>query len=324
MSQETSGHVIADRRFEMAQHLASRGELLEATELLEQTVELVPEWAVLHFRLGEFYMMLERRDEALKAFTSCLAIDPDDRLGAIIKLSLLGASPRPQTLPTGYVEALFDDYADRFDQALLENLGYRVPWIIADAIEKVRPYAEDTAEIILDLGCGTGLGGEAIAKRASWLEGVDMSAGMLTQADQKRIYHHTEHSEAVSYLLQCEKHFDVIMAADVLVYMGDLEDLFLAVSKRLSSWGLFAFSTQILESGTYMLGGDHRYAHSAAYIESCAAGAGLKVLHMERSFIRHDGHSDIYGQVAVLGKVHQDAVSTPLFLTSPKRDRVGE
>lgn len=324
MSQESSGNIIADRRFEMAHHLAERGEIPEAIELLEQTLDLTPDWAVLHFRLGELYMMAERRDDALRAFSACLTLEPDDKLGAIIKLSLLGASPRPQTLPSGYVEALFDDYADRFDKALLEDLGYRTPWVIAEAIEKIRPYTPDTAEVILDLGCGTGLVGEAFAKRASWLEGVDMSAGMLVQAANKKIYHHTEHDEAVAFLTRQDKKYDMIIAADVLVYMGALEDLFRAVVQRLSPSGLFSFSTQILDSGTYMLGGDHRYAHSASYIESCAAAAGLKVITLEKTFIRHDGHVDIYGQIAVLGKVQEDTLLAPLFPVSRKRDRVGE
>lgn len=324
MSQESSGNVIADRRFEMAQYLAERGEIVEAIELLEQTLDLVPDWVVLHFRLGELYMITERRDDALKAFSTCLTLDPDDKLGAIIKLSLLGASPRPQTLPSGYVEALFDDYADRFDKALLENLGYRTPWEIAAAIEKIRPYTPDTAEVILDLGCGTGLVGEAFAKRASWLEGVDMSAGMLLQAANKKIYHHTEHDEAVAFLMRQDKKYDMIIAADVLVYMGALEALFAALTQRLSANGLFAFSTQILESGTYMLGGDHRYAHSAAYIEACAATVGLKILHTERTFIRHDGHNDIYGQIVVMVKAEEKSLDAPVFDLPKKRDRIGQ
>lgn len=127
MSQETSGNDIADRRFEMAAQLYSRGETEAAIELLQQTLDIVPEWLALHFRLGEFNMAIGNRDEAVTCFTRCITLDADDRLGAIVKLSLLGATPKLNILPPEYVEGLFDDYAPRFDNALLKNLGYRVP-----------------------------------------------------------------------------------------------------------------------------------------------------------------------------------------------------
>lgn len=166
-------------------------------------------------------------------------------------------------------------------------------------METIRPYRADVSERILDLGCGTGLSGEAFSYRASWLEGVDMSAGMLAQAEIKKIYHYLAHDEALAFLAKSNNQYDIIIAADVLVYMGDLAGLFQAVHNRLAPGGIFAFSTQILDKGSYQLGHDHRYSHNADYIKSCAASCSMNALYGEKTFIRHDGYNDIYGQIAI-------------------------
>jgi predicted TPR repeat methyltransferase len=317
MSQESSGNDIADRRFEMAVQLYARGEMDAAIDILEQTLEIAPQWLALHFRLGEIYMSMGERDKAVHYFSECLKLDKGDRMGAMVKLTLLGAINDLQTLPAPYVESLFDDYAPRFDTALVERLGYRVPELLAGAVEAIRPYKTDTSERILDLGCGTGLSGEVFAKRAAWLEGVDMSAGMLAQATIKGIYNYTEHAEAHAFLQSCSKRYNLIVAADVLVYMGDIQSLFIEIARCLDDGGLFVFSTQILESGTYRLGHDHRYAHSADYIHHCATQTGMTRFYLEKTFIRHDGTDDIYGQIAVYGKpAHKDFSALPQILTN--------
>lgn len=324
MAVETSGNMIADRRFEMAMDLYARGDSVAAAEILEQTFELVPQWPLLHFRLGEIYIDLGRNQDAVNAFTDYLRLDSTDTFGAIIKLTLLGAATLPDNMPPRYVEALFDDYAQRFDTALVKNLSYRVPWLLADIIEAIKPHTAETADRILDLGCGTGLAGEAFAKRAAWLEGVDMSSHMLLEAEHKKIYNATAHTEASAFLSVCEKNYDIIVAADVLVYIGALEELFKNVERCLAENGYFVFSTQKMPENTgeihYRLGHDHRYAHHLGYIQHCAVQAGLEVIRNQEAFLRHDGVNDIYGHITVLKKATPlDTSLAPYMMPVKKR-----
>ncbi|NBC31742.1 MAG: methyltransferase domain-containing protein [Alphaproteobacteria bacterium] len=178
------GVPLADRRFVFALQLLERGDGEAAIDLILQAEELAPDWPPFPFRRGELLMAAGRRDEAVAAFKRCLQRDAADRLGAVIKLALLGAVPDPPQLPPGYVAALFDQYAPRFDVKLVERLGYCVPELLAAAIAELKPARENDGRV-LDLGCGTGLAAEAVRRRAAWLEGVDLSAGMLDQARRK-------------------------------------------------------------------------------------------------------------------------------------------
>ncbi len=297
---ESSGCLVTDRRYALAMQWHAEGDIKSAIELLEQTADHSCNWSPLFFKLGELRMEAGERDKAIDAFRRCLELDPADRQGAIIKLSLLGASPQPQTLPAGYVESLFDQYAPRFDKALIENLSYNAPKLLADAVERIRP-SNGQAERILDLGCGTGLAGEAFFKRASWLEGVDISAGMLAEAERKQVFHKLSQSDIAEYLagLDDKDKYEIILAADVLVYLGELGQLFRLVSGRLAEGGLFAFSVQKLPQGDYLLQGDHRYAHSRDYLVKCAEDTGLKVLLCQDEIVRKDGGRDVSGLIMV-------------------------
>ncbi len=81
--------------------------------------------------------------------------------GAALKLALLGAAPVPEVPPSAYVEGLFDDYAERFETALVEKLNYSVPAKLFSLVEPHGPF-----RLTVDLGCGTGLFGvEVVAQR---------------------------------------------------------------------------------------------------------------------------------------------------------------
>src|SRR5205809_617462 len=80
-----------------------------------------------------------------------------------------------------------DQHAPDFDQALLDRLDYRAPELLLDA---VRPPQGQRFRLgsVLDLGCGTGLGGAAFRPYCDWLAGVDISSGMVELARVKGLY----------------------------------------------------------------------------------------------------------------------------------------
>ena len=85
----------------------------------------------------------------------------------------LGEATRRAPCPQAYVARLFDDYAPRFDAHLIESLAYRAPALIADALDSAAPGRRFAHA--LDIGCGTGLMGQAVRGRVDHLTGVDLS-----------------------------------------------------------------------------------------------------------------------------------------------------
>ncbi len=293
--------MLADRRLEMARQFSERGDFEAAADLARQALDISPSWAAAKFYLGEVLMKAGNVDRAAAAFTEYLSGDPADRMGAVVKLALLGAMPVPGRLPDAYVRSLFDQYAPRFDHALVDRLHYRAPQLMRMAIDLVRPLT--TLENIMDLGCGTGLSGEAFKDRACRLDGIDLSAAMLAEAARKNIYTSLEVADLRAFLPACGRRYDLALAADVLVYLGDLEDVFRDVRHILNPDGLFCFSVQAADGYAYRLGSDHRYAYSQPYLERVTGQSGFRLLHEKACVLRQDEGRDVNGLVYVIGKI---------------------
>ena len=166
----SSGDMIADRRFEFARDLQLKGDLAAAADLLLQATELAPDFASAWFTLGEIREQLGEHDAAIAAFRKARRADPDDRHGASLRLMRLGAEQLAD-MPQAYVQALFDQYAPRFEAALVDDLGYRGPSLLFKAVLSVRAAARKPAffKRAIDLGCGTGLAATAFAKEVDRL-----------------------------------------------------------------------------------------------------------------------------------------------------------
>ena len=298
----TSGNSQADRRLEFALALKAEGDYLAAASALEQVLELAPDWAAAHFTLGEVREAACQRDAAIAAYAACLVRDPDDVMGAGVRLALMGATPMPAALPEAYVQTLFDQYAPAFERSLLGNLSYRAPRQLREAVESLIS-AEAKWARVLDIGCGTGLAGEVFRGRAAWLEGVDLSAGMVAVAGRKKLYDQLETAEAVGFLGDlADASYDFAVAADVVIYMGDLAPLFTGVARILKPGALFALTTQRGEGEGYLLGGEHRFSHSVPYLRRIAAGAGLEVALLRDAVCRTEKGQDVPSLVCVLRK----------------------
>src|SRR4029077_10060116 len=129
---------------------------------------------------------------------------------------------------------LFDDYADRFDTHLVGILRYRAPHAILAALQDVCADRPPRFAHALDLGCGTGLMGEAIRPFAERLDGVDLSPLMLAKARAKLVYDRLAEAEIVAFVRGSpDRAFDLVLAADVLVYVADLAPVFSEVARTL-------------------------------------------------------------------------------------------
>ncbi len=298
----SSGNALADRRYDFALQLFSRGEADAAIDLLQQTADLVPLWPPVFFTLGDLFTKTGRTEDATIAYRRCLALDPQDRLGAAIKLALLGAVAVPETFSTAYVQSLFDDYAGRFDDALLNRLSYKAPALLRAAIDTIEPPAKRFAHI-LDLGCGTGLALAEFAGRYDRADGVDLSANMTSEARRKNLYTTLSVEDLSAFLQKAQSdHYDLILSADVFVYIGALDALFPHIARALQPDGLFAFSVQSMEGRSFALQPDHRFAHSHSYIQRCAKSCNLSLSFHEPAALRKDGARDVVGAIYVLQK----------------------
>ena len=143
---------------------------------------------------------------------------------------------------------------------------------------------------MLDLGCGTGLVGAAIAPLARTLVGVDLLPGMLAKARTGGRYARFEQSD-LHAMMQREPSasYDVVTAADVFVYVGKLDDIVREAARLLRPEGLFAFSVESLDALTrgagaadgqqgFRLNPTGRYAHSSACLRRLAADHAFRIL----------------------------------------------
>jgi predicted TPR repeat methyltransferase len=300
----SSGDLIADRRYEFARDLQLRGDLAAAAEVLEQAIEVAPNFATAWFSLGEIRAELDERDAAVAAFQQACAADPDDRHGAGVWLMRLGAAP-VTALPPAYVRSLFDQYAPRFDTELIQRLHYRAPTILLKAVLAVRAAKRKPAffKRAIDLGCGTGLGAAAFAKNVETFIGVDLSPGMIEQARETGLYAALEVDDMTAALArQADSTADLVLAADAMVYVGELAPLLGEVQRVLVSGGLLAFTVETHDGDGVIMGEGLRTAHSADYIRAAVTTAGLSLAHLKSASPRTEDKVPVRGLVVVTEK----------------------
>jgi predicted TPR repeat methyltransferase len=222
----SSGDMIADRRFDYARDLQLSGDLVAAEDLFVQATDLAPGFATAWFTLGEVREQLGDRNGAIAAFRTAEITDPGDRNGAGLRLMRLGATLA--AMRPAYVKALFDQYAPRFDAALLDHLGYRGPALLAAAVVLARATVGRPATFAraIDLGCGTGLAAHAFASMVDELIGFDLSPRMIERARLTGLYAELEVAEIVEGLAARQQaSADLVVAADVMVYVHDMTPL---------------------------------------------------------------------------------------------------
>lgn len=276
----SSGDLIADRRYQRAKDYEAHGDLGAAADLLEQTVELVPGFASAWFALGELREGLSDRDGAVAAFSQALSIDQQDRQGSKLRLALLGHGAPAEAMSSGYVRALFDQYAPEFDRALTERLGYRAPQLLLNAVMATGKASGRVPRFnrTLDLGCGTGLAGGVFAPTTDVLIGVDLSPAMIEIARRKGCYQRLVLADMHAFIAEeADASAGVVIAADAFVYLSDLAPICREIARVLEWGGLFAFTVETHDGAGAVLGEKLRYAHCTEHVRTALAAADLKL-----------------------------------------------
>ncbi|MDU3130325.1 MAG: methyltransferase domain-containing protein, partial [Bradyrhizobium sp.] len=297
----SSGDLIADRRYEFARDLQLKGDLAAAAEVMEQAIEVAPNFASAWFELGQIRIALGETDKAITAFQNACAADPDDRHGAGVRLMQLGAAPLSD-MPKAYVRSLFDQYAPRFEAELIERLNYRAPAILFKAVLAVRVAEKKPAyfQRAIDLGCGTGLGAAAFAKNVDSFIGIDLSAGMIAQARETGLYAALEVDDMTAGLQrQPDLSADLVLAADAMVYVGDLAPVLAEAHRVLRPSGLVTFTVETHDGEGVIMGKGLRYAHGAEYVRGVIQSTGLQLKHLEPASPRTEEQLPVRGLAVV-------------------------
>jgi len=280
-----------DAHYNRASILFSMERFSFALESYDKVIELNPNHSEAHFNRGNTLREMKRHEEAIKSFKIVLALEPEHK-NATYSLASYGLSEAPNSSPIDYVQNLFDEYAPIFSSHLVNQLEYRAPFLLA---EQFLQHCKVVKNTMLDLGCGTGLCGESFRGLANNILGVDISQKMLDEAGKKNIYSELIFSEIGSYLSSLNRQFDLIVCADVLIYLGDLDSLFSYIKRALSNNGFFSFTIESSTNDSYQLKATQRYGHALGYIEKLAKREGLTIIEAKNIPIRKENEAQIFG-----------------------------
>lgn len=253
----------------------------EAERAFLHALKLAPHLVEAQTSLGYLYHAQGKKAQALPLMKSALAATQDERQKEHLAylLASLGDEATPDRAPDHYVKDLFDKYAANFEADLVQKLKYKVPQLLHERLSQLMPHPWAS---VLDLGCGTGLWGKLIRGQCQHLVGMDISAKMIEQAQTLQIYDELHCAEIVAFTEATSTTFDLVVAADVFVYFGNLAEVFAATHQCMRENGVFCFSVELLAEtpapAEFALTTTGRYAHTDAYIRQLALQSGYKLL----------------------------------------------
>ncbi len=290
------------------------GEALLAADLLptaiaelQRALRLDPGLARARELIAAAWLKAGEADKALAALREI----EDAPAEMIAAAEAIKAAPR---CDPGYVRHLFDQFSADYDSRMIGQLAYAAPQILLDLAGMVMPgvasarseaaaYGRATMKgrlAILDLGCGTGLAGAAFKPLAARLDGVDLSPAMIAKASARKIYDSLSVADLETALCAAGPAYDLILAADTLVYLGDLLRTFEAAHARLNPDGYFLFTVEKAAGESFELGPKRRWRHGESLLRALAARAGFKVAGFVAATPRHEAGEPVEGFAVAL------------------------
>lgn len=273
------------------------GEIEQACKIFDKLVKMVPDHlpslnnlAYLHHLIGEY-------EKARNVYAHILELDSEHASARYMHSVLIGSPV--DVPPQEYISSLFDHYSDTFEENLIEDLEYNLFLDLRVKFDSIRQ-KKRIYKHCLDLGCGTGLAGEVFRTACIKLSGVDLSAKMIEHAEAKRIYDSLYVDEIVKFLQSSTTSYDLFIAADVLIYRGELHTLFEAAAEKSLPGALFCFSTEKTEENDWIIQPTGRYAHNSDYVRKTAADNGWIELLSEEAYTRRERDSWIKSTLYVM------------------------
>ncbi|KPK00545.1 MAG: hypothetical protein AMJ60_00750 [Desulfobacterales bacterium SG8_35] len=278
-----------------------RGHLQKAVDAYQYSIRLIPDFVEAYYNLSIVQQDLQLLPESIESLQRAIELDPGHAAARHMLAALSGKTP--DSAPHQFVTNLFDQYSSGFETHLINKLEYSIPTRLRELLTKYLP-AGTLFSGAIDLGCGTGLSGQAFHDMTDYLAGIDISKRMLEQARAKKVYDDLFAGDICEQLQQLPGFYDLFIAADVLVYIGNLESLFSAVNSKARPGAYFVLSIESLEEQDFTLQPTGRYGHASAYIAKLAAAADFSVVAQEQTGIRKEGDAWIPGEIFILQKNH--------------------
>ena len=250
--------------------------------------------------LAAIQLRLGQRESAILLLTNALRLNPSDQSSQFMLSALTQDQQHAKTCTT-YVGNLFDNYALYYDHHLKQILHSTLPEQMVEVLHQ-QGYVKFAQT--LDLGCGTGLSGLVLREMSEQLTGVDLSEKMLAQARLKEIYDSLTCSEISSFLNKNTSAYNLIMAADVLPYMGDLEQLFQRVHVQLAMNGLFIFNIEISAHMPWQLQDNIRFSHHQNYIHELCTRNQFNLIVEKKTQSRQHEHKILTVMLYVFERVN--------------------
>jgi predicted TPR repeat methyltransferase len=316
-------------RLLFARALISSGDIATALETARDTSTLYPGIAQAALSLGEALLAAQLLPPAIAEFQRALRIDPslDEARVKLAQAWLDGGEPdkaldilnaledqparaalieranamrTQQRSDAGYVRHLFDQFSADYDQRMRGQLAYAAPEILRGLADLIG--LQFARHRILDLGCGTGLAGIAFKDIAARLDGIDLSPAMIEKARARQIYDDLKVADLETALVEMPGGYDLLIAADTLVYLGDLELVFAAAAVALQSDGTFLFTVEKAEAG-FELGPKRRWRHSESYLRDLAVKHGYEIAGFLAASPRTEAGQPVAGFAVALRKI---------------------
>ena len=258
--------------------------------------------------IGISLYMLDRHEEAATVYRDWLLREPDNPVPRHM-LASCGAAEAPPRAADDYVRDVFDGFAESFDEQLLNNLGYRAPEVLAEALMAVLPLPARQLDV-LDAGCGTGLCAPLLREHARRLVGVDLSPGMVDKARARGGYDALEVAELTAWLADHSDAFDLVMSADTLVYFGELMPVLSATAAALRPGGWIGFTLEAIEGedDRAELASSGRYRHTRSYVERVLAANGFTNVTIRADTLRKE-RGQAVGSWVVLARARSISAS---------------
>jgi len=294
---------FADAHSSRATALLEMNRLEEALAAFDKALALNPNHAISWNNRGNTFVAMRRLEEAVESFDRALALKPDLQTAENNRSLALLELKRVSRIPAHAVRALFDDYASYYDQAMLGPLSYRAPAHLRVLFDRIQPGAS-APKRILDFGCGTGLSGEAFKDLAEGarLVGIDLSSLMIEQARQRGIYSELITGDFESDAALENAAYDLVIAADAVIYHGNLVPALSAAARRLVPKGICLFTVEKMAGGNWEQTSANRFRHSEAYVRSAASEAGLDWVDLMEGELRTETMEPVAGLAVALKK----------------------
>ena len=284
------------RRAALANYIAEalKGDFAEADRLYEEIAGAGAEEAsAVAFSAFKILGAYGHRAEALalaEARMTARRVDPEQRY-----LCAAMAGEAAERAPADYLVAHFDSFAHEFDHQLVEVLGYNAPRLLLELLGRNAAGPRR----VLDLGCGTGLAGALLREGRDRLVGVDLSPRMLAKAGERQVYDELVNGDLVEFLQTTSERFDLLFAADTLIYFGNLKPVFAGAARVMAAGALFAFNIETTNWGAYEVTPSGRFAHDLSHVSEVGA-PWFRVRRFRRADLRREGVVATRGALVVM------------------------